>query len=666
MSLARKLLAPDVSEITSPVIGVIGATMTGQSLMVGTSGENGANGYGSSLYNGIALSPGIDLRAAAAGGTPRGSTFLTATTATKQFDGGDVAFCDALAEIVEAEGGEAAGSQSFETLVHNVAIGNQPAISLIGAGLSYGTGFLPDLDAFATAIPGNSKTLDGKWIGVRRQGERDEVIGTDPETFKAIVVVEQASRTSDLSEKFGEDIDYDMITYQLSSHANDLVAGAGGPYTPDISLALLDLCRDETLPIYLSNPTYYLPHADDVHLNGISYNRLAPAEALIAKRLHWDDDRLNQEPLAIRAAWTSGNDIILRYAVENGRSLVFDTTNVTAQTNNGFELYQSDGTTPIAITGTSITGTNEVTISTGSARSAGEIIRYAYTPDTTGASGVTGPTGGPRGNLRDDTPLTFDYDSTTYNLYKWAAIDEFTISGSSGEPATWTTNPHAVKSLATIASDYSLTGLFDIHTNDATSIVNHAGTDGSMTGTPTYTGGGATFGTGVYLDTGIADTEAFTLVLVVTPEDIPSTANKYLIFNWLTGSPRTGIYFNRFTDKEAAWIRSSGNSLNINDSEPNYSELNDVTRPNMVTLAYDGGVDTTYTINKPRYWNPQSDTLAGAETRTVDGTNWWVGNGSDPIKIHAAAIANYKMTDLEQARLYRDLTYYLRTRDVFI
>jgi hypothetical protein len=634
--------------------GIYPVTFTGQSLALGFY----AGGTKSTVeYDGVMLDTGLHSERAVGVTGTRGTTIVSIddSVGNKQYDSGEVAFADVLQEIVETEDGVAIASQGFTPFLHNVANGGTKAENLIGNSDSYKS-FWFDLEVLPTVWSNAGETFSGKWAGVRRQGEADaNGIPTDPGRFKGALIIEQAMRTSDLSRKFGQDVNYDMITYQLASHATYDVA------TPSISLALLDLCREDGLPIYLSNPFYHLLYDDDLHLlNGRAYRHAATVEALTAKRLHFDNVRL--EPLAIRAAWTDGNNIVLRYGVEAGRSLTLDTTLVAARTNSGFELYESDGTTPITITGVTVTGSNEVTLSTGSARSAGEIVRYAYTPDVAGKSG---PTEGPRGNLRDDTPLTYDIDYfdfednplvETVNLYRWAAIDEFTVSGSSGEPAAWSADPHAVKSLSGIAAEYGLTGLFDLHTDEATSIVNHAGADGTMTGTATYNSKGTTFASGVYIDTGLAETDAFTIFAAIEWKDISGTNADVLV------SPSgTGLIYIRFDDALRLKIQASGDNASADMDPSNFF------RDIGTTCAFgfhEGGASTTAQLLAPRFTNEDIETGDYTGTRATPTGNWLIGN--DDFEFYAIAIADSVLTYEQQARLFRDLTYHLRQRGVYL
>jgi hypothetical protein len=240
-----------------------------------------------------------------------------------------------------------------------------------------------------------------------RQGERDTALGTNPATYKAALKdqVVGALRTY-AAGVTGVDQPIPCIVYQFASHRHYAA-------DPLIAMALVELAESEE-NFALSTPLYFMPHSDLAHLTPASYRRLGAYEGIAWKRWLFDGVKPRHlRPLA--PTWLNGS-VIVPFDVPEG-SLVFDTATVTNPGNYGFSLVNNAGAA-VAITGVSLIGTDRVLIKhSGGVLSAGSEVRYAW---GTGLGDVTGPTSGPRGNLRDRQG-----DSITYKglrMDNWCPI----------------------------------------------------------------------------------------------------------------------------------------------------------------------------------------------------------------------------------------------------
>jgi hypothetical protein len=172
--------------------------------------------------------------------------------------------------------------------------------------------------------------------------------------------------------------------------------------------------------IRVAMPIYQLETvADGVHLTPQS-SKVAGAYFALAYKAIVEDGDTDWQPLRIVATDVAGDTLDLTYSPVG--SLVFDTTTVAAQTNHGFRLFESDGTTAITINSVSIVGTDTVRIVAADTIPAGAIVRYAFSdPANVG-------TGAVKGNLRDsqgDT-IVFDGGGLDYPMHNWAVAEQVT------------------------------------------------------------------------------------------------------------------------------------------------------------------------------------------------------------------------------------------------
>lgn len=228
------------------------------------------------------------------------------------------------------------------------------------------------------------------------QGESD---GANPDYAAALASL-RGSFNADYKAITKQSEDVWCITYQLAR--------------PRIGLEHLR-ASDTMAGIRVAMPMYQLQTTDLTHLTNIS-SKVAGAYFGLAYKALILDGNTNWQPLKCIDSNVSSN--VLELTFNPVGSLVFDTTIVSAQTNQGFRLFQPDGTTAITISSVSISGGNVVRITASGAIPAGAIVRYGFSDP-----GGTAP-GTAKGNLRDsqgDT-IVFDGGGLNYPMHNWCVL----------------------------------------------------------------------------------------------------------------------------------------------------------------------------------------------------------------------------------------------------
>ena len=190
-----------------------------------------------------------------------------------------------------------------------------------------------------------------------------------------------------------------------------------------IGLAHLE-AQETYSKIVVAAPIYFLRgayrNADLIHFTSLgskimgAYFGLAYQNVIVNGNTSW-------KPLMCTNSSTVGAVCTLTFNPVG--ALAFDTTLVTAQTNQGFKLYESDGTTPVTISSVAISGSTVVITASGSIP-AGAILRYGFSDPTDHTAGTA------MGNLRDsqgDT-IVFDGGGIDFPMHNWCVLFQRTIN----------------------------------------------------------------------------------------------------------------------------------------------------------------------------------------------------------------------------------------------
>jgi hypothetical protein len=242
--------------------------------------------------------------------------------------------------------------------------------------------------------------------------------------------------------------------------------------------------------IYMVGPKYQLTYAvDNIHLPNTGYRwwgeYFGKAIAHVAN---------GETVTALMPAQVvrNGNVISARFDVPKG-PIVFDTINVPAQTNKGFEY--TDDSSSASISSVAIDGTDTVRITLNTVPTgANPKLRYAYTGVPGGRPGADS-TNGARGNLRDSDDTVSLYGN---NLYNWAVHFEEAITTDETAPVISSVNytPSTTSISATWTSgepgssqiNYGLTSVdtSNTETNLAPRVTSHTSTVSGLMPCTTY------------------------------------------------------------------------------------------------------------------------------------------------------------------------------------
>jgi hypothetical protein len=241
-------------------------------------------------------------------------------------------------------------------------------------------------------------------------GERDYLLATTQANYLSRLTTLCADIAADAITEFGQANTVQVLGTQVASHiVNNNQVNA--------QIALAQLEADTTISnFHLVCPMYPLPFKGaDVHLSAYGYVWLGAYIALAYKRIITDD--VGWEIVKPLSYSTVGAVCEITYNVPTvagiTNELVWDTTQVPAQTNHGFRLFDSGGS-PLTISSVAISGGDTVVITAAAPIPVGAYIDYARQGDAT--KGL--------GNLRDRAGEVLRAQTRNFDfpLHNWAVI----------------------------------------------------------------------------------------------------------------------------------------------------------------------------------------------------------------------------------------------------
>jgi hypothetical protein len=225
-----------------------------------------------------------------------------------------------------------------------------------------------------------------------------------------------------------------------------------GTQTRSTPLGILDAARTYTGLIYFAGPTYathYAHPSDNVHLDQHGYQVMGEYAGKAWKRILVDGQYWTG--LVPRSISISGATVTLQLWVPSG-AIVFDTTTLPEATycdgvttsdpaactagggfwvNQGFEWWDSTGTSKPYISAVAITASDTVTLTLSSTPTgSNQRLRHAFTGSGTWTGNKATAA---HGNIRD-TDLTVGYGSGEH-LYNWLATFDDPMGFSWDKPA---------------------------------------------------------------------------------------------------------------------------------------------------------------------------------------------------------------------------------------
>lgn len=230
---------------------------------------------------------------------------------------------------------------------------------------------------------------------------------TDKATFKSELLQFARDLRDDAKAATGQYNAPVLICSQVSTSANR-----------DMSAAQREAANESEL-IHLACPMYqfaYYP-ASPIHITSASTKVLGGYYGIALKRILVD--RKGWEPLQPVRHAVLGNTIDLFF---NKDGLVFDTTLLPAQTNQGFSVVDGSNVSQ-TISSVEVISPNRVRITLSGAVSAGFKVRYGYNS----MSGRTDSYTGGGGNLRDSQGDTIVYSYNSTPMHNWCVLFEYLL-----------------------------------------------------------------------------------------------------------------------------------------------------------------------------------------------------------------------------------------------
>ena len=287
-------------------------------------------------------------------------------------------------QLLAADGVTLGSSQSL--LMSTAGEGSQGA-----AALAPGTSYFDRLKNHITKGNDRKTTAYALSALLMAHGEADTLGGTAAATYKTHLRNMREQAQAHAYTTTGVNRQTPMILYQVAVHRRYAV-------NPVIAMAQTDLAAEYLFG--LATPIYHMPYIDGLHLTPEGYKWLGAYFGIALKRWLWNGT--TPQWLKPGVATRAGTKVTIPFTVPSG-ALAFDTTQVAAQTNYGFELLDS-GDTPMTITNVAIVG-NTVEITASATVGAGAKVHYAWQGDAD--KGL--------GNLRDSQGDTLVFDPTGIN-----------------------------------------------------------------------------------------------------------------------------------------------------------------------------------------------------------------------------------------------------------
>jgi len=228
-------------------------------------------------------------------------------------------------------------------------------------------------------------------------GETDELAGVSANTYQGYMEAQQTNWQTDNQVALGVNHIIPLIMTQHASHSRLFF-----PYAANIPVGQDQAMRANPGRIFISHPTYHIPYnTADVHYTNVGHRRngeyMAKAFYQIVRQ------GIGFIPLRPSSITAVNNVVTINFeGGYAGLPLVFDTTNMVAKPNMGFEYTDTQADIPV-ITSVAITGDRQVQLTLNRNVQNTARVRYAWSC-VPFADGGPVSLGGIGGNLRDQDP----------------------------------------------------------------------------------------------------------------------------------------------------------------------------------------------------------------------------------------------------------------------
>ena len=361
-------------------------------------------------YNNVMFNGGLF-----AGDTPANLTsFIPLVENTVETQASETA--NSIVRRIEDEDSVAPGNQGTVYLGTAPGLGGQ-TIEQLSKGTVYYNRILAQTEAANTIALSAGKPHRFDFMSYT-QGEADYREETATSEYKQLLKTLLSDLNTDIKSLTAQAADFPMVVYQIASHWSYQVA------VPNIAIAQHEASIEDPL-ISMATPMYIFNYNDKVHTTNDSNKHLGAYYGKVIKRV--TKDKVSWNPLQPKSVDWQGDTIDITFDVPRA-PLVLDTTWVAAETNFGFDVWDSDYSNKLNIVSSvTLVDSDKVRIVLSSTPADGSHLTYAFGDSS--YSNKVGRIQGPRGNLRDsegDVDSYVDDDGVTRRLDNYCVIFQTT------------------------------------------------------------------------------------------------------------------------------------------------------------------------------------------------------------------------------------------------
>jgi hypothetical protein len=224
---------------------------------------------------------------------------------------------------------------------------------------------------------------------------------------------------------------------------------------------------------------------------------------------------------------------------------------------------------------------------------------------------------------------------------------------------------------AQFAAELSLTGLFILGTDQASSIYNHAtASSGSASGTITYSTGYATFASGAYINTGVVDPAGEEVTLAGVNRQ--ALTDRAIVAAYTSNVAKTALVTIGFGQYKPAFIVCGTGANNAVAVSPDLGSQRVQGSDYFTIGSYTAGGTKQSRFLDPRQAGGEDTTAMDAgDARVSTGNNFMIGSFnstgdySNSVIISMVLIADYALSEDQEVRAFEWVSQYLHPRGIY-
>ena len=319
--------------------------------------------------------------------------------------------CNMMSELI-ATGGDSSTWQFVGTAPGN----GGTSIENLSKGTVYWNSMMDQVSAGVSVAASHDQTYS-VWAMLWAQGENNYSTNDSVSQYLDKLVGMKNDFAFDVAARTRQGFVPPLITYQVAAHRRY------GKNHNNVAIAQwYASLRDKD--IVMACPIYHLPHStDNLHLTNDSSQQMGKYLTTALYQTMVQGRRF--KPLQPEQVIWQGRLIDLTFNVPVG-SLQFDTSQVAAAPNYGFDVWNGEANDNSAIATVELAAGNRIRIKMAREPQIGDFLTYAR--GRIGDPGTSGPTTGPRGNLRDQAGETDNYIDSTGSpryMHNWCIMFQY-------------------------------------------------------------------------------------------------------------------------------------------------------------------------------------------------------------------------------------------------